>query len=251
VERTIKPKSQWQTKALASTFLEGIREAIPGADLQFAVIGKIVQLWNEAPTKILDLGCGDGVLGRFLLERFPLAHGVFVDFSDPMIEAAHKKLDNVAHRSIVTADFATPQWLGAVASHQPFDLVVSGFAIHHQPDKRKKALYSEIYDLLLPGGLFLNLEHVASLTPAGEQLFDEFFVDHLQHFHAKTNPNTSREAIATTYYNRPDKQENRLAPVEKQCHWLREIGFVDVDCFFKVFELALFGGRKASNERRC
>jgi hypothetical protein len=27
--------------------------------------------------------------------------------------------------------------------------------------------------------------------------------------------------------------------------WLRECGFVDVDCFWKYFELALFGGFRA------
>jgi hypothetical protein len=40
-------------------------------------------------------------------------------------------------------------------------------------------------------------------------------------------------------------KEYILAPVDLQCAWLRLIGFQDVDCFFKVFELALFGGRKA------
>jgi hypothetical protein len=44
----------------------------------------------------------------------------------------------------------------------------------------------------------------------------------------------------------PAKRENILAPVEEQCRWLRLIGFADVDCFLKVFELALFGGRKVS-----
>ena len=29
-----------------------------------------------------------------------------------------------------------------------------------------------------------------------------------------------------------------------QCRWLREIGFQDVDCFWKYFELAIFGGVK-------
>jgi hypothetical protein len=32
--------------------------------------------------------------------------------------------------------------------------------------------------------------------------------------------------------------------VDRQCQWLEAIGFVDVDCFFKLFELASFGGRK-------
>ena len=102
-------------------------------------------------------------------------------------------------------------------------------------------------NLLSPGGIFLNLEHVASCTPAGEQLFDEFFVDHLHGFHSRSDPDTTRDAIADKYYRRPDKKENILATVEEQCRWLREIGFHDVDGFFKVFELALFGGRKTSN----
>ena len=113
-----------------------------------------------------------------------------------------------------------------------------------QPDDRKQTLYTEIYDLLSPGGVFLNLEHVASSTPAGQRIFDEFFVDRLHAFHARSDAEASREEIATTYYNRPDKKENQLAPVEQQCNWLCEIGFQHVDCFFKLFELALFGGQK-------
>lgn len=243
-----KPKSAWQTKEVATAFLDGVRGAIPGAELQMAVIGKIVQLWSSTPLRILDLGCGNGILGRFLLNIFPQANGVFVDFSEPMLEAARKNLSDVPQTSIVKADFGTPEWLSVIASYQPFDIVVSSFAIHHQPDERKRELYAEIYDLLSHRGIFLNLEHVASCTPAGEQLFDDFFVDHLYDFHFKSDPNTTREAIVDNYYRLPDKKENILAPVEQQCRWLREIGFHDVDCFFKVFELALFGGRRISNK---
>jgi hypothetical protein len=67
-------------------------------------------------------------------------------------------------------------------------------------------------------------------------------------FHRDTTPCKTRQEIEEVYYQRPDKTENILAPVETQCQWLRDIGFQDVDCFFKVFELALFGGRKTSSE---
>ena len=239
--------SVWQTKEHAMTFLEGIRGAIPGADLQLAVIEKTVRLWCDSPSSILDLGCGDGILGRFLLTIFPSARGVFADFSEPMLDAARKNVRDKPKASVVKADFASSQWINVVSSYQPFDIVVSGFAIHHQPDERKKALYHEIYNLLAPGGIFLNLEHVASATAAGEQLFDEFFVDHLHDFHTRSNPGAGRDEIADTYYRRPDKKENILAPLDEQCLWLRDIGFCDVDCFFKVFELALFGGRKTTD----
>jgi len=240
-------RSQWQTEELAMAFLQGVRGAIPGTDLQLEVMGKIVELWSPRVSRILDVGCGDGILGRLLLERFPTAHVTFTDFSEPMLAAVRDKVAASPRATVLKADFSEPSWLDAVADKRPFDVVVSGFAIHHQPDARKKTLYAEIHGKLSPGGVFLNLEHVASATCSGEKVFDDFFVDHLLRFHKSTKPDTTRREIEATYYNRPDKRENILAPVDVQCEWLRQIGFQDVDCFFKVFELALFGGRKASS----
>ncbi|NEQ43140.1 MAG: class I SAM-dependent methyltransferase [Leptolyngbya sp. SIOISBB] len=236
--------SRWQTSEVANAFLEGVRSAIPGADLQLAVMGKIIEQWCPSPHTLVDLGCGDGILGRYLLNRFPTAQGIFADFSEPMLAAVRQKVSDIPQATVVTADFGQPDWGASVATHGPIDVVVSGFAIHHQPDDRKQAIYAEIYDLLAPGGIFLNLEHVASATAAGEALFDDFFVDHLHAHHVKADPHVKRDAIAQKYYNRPDKVENILAPVESQCQWLRAIGYRDVDCFFKTFELALLGGRK-------
>lgn len=126
----------------------------------------------------------------------------------------------------------------------PFDVVVSGFAIHLQTDERKRAICEEVLGIPEDGGVFLNLEHVKSAGASGERLFDIFFIDHLGRFHREALPQKSVREIEDGYYSRPDKAENILAPVELQCSWLREIGFQDVDCFLKVFELALFGGRK-------
>jgi len=236
--------SEWQTKELSKTFLEGVRGAIPGADLQFEVIAKITRAWCSGPKSVLDLGCGNGILGRYLLTLFPSARGCFVDFSEPMLAAARENLMSLPQATIGRGELSTPQWLDCVSSQQPFDIVISGFAIHHQPDERKRGIYSEIFDLLGPGGVFLNLEHVASLTKAGEGLLDDLFVDHLYDFHRKKNPSSTRAKVAQSYADRPDKKENVLAQVDTQCGWLREIGFSDVDCFFKIFEFALFGGRK-------
>lgn len=240
----MKTKSQWQTSELAAAFLEGVRGAIPTAGLQLDVMAHIIRSWHPEPQRILDLGCGDGAVGRFLLRRFPMAQVVFADFSEPMLAAAKKQLAGHHQALVVKADFSAAGWLTAVRDHGPFDVVVSGFAIHHQPDQRKKSLYTEIFGLLDAGGLFLNLEHVAPASPAGESLFDEYFIDHLHHFHQQKEPGKRRDEIAQAFYNRPDKAENILAPVADQCAWLQRIGFRDVDCFLKVFDLALFGGRK-------
>ena len=118
----------------------------------------------------------------------------------------------------------------------------SGYSIHHQPDARKREIYAEIFRLLRSGGIFIKVEHVSSPSQWIAAVNDDLFIDHLH----RRSQHMSRREVAETYYYRPDKAANILAPVELQCQWLRETGFADVDCYLKVFELAVFGGRRAS-----
>lgn len=242
--------SRWRNEALARTYLEGVRGAIPAAELQIRVLLKIVSEWCPNPREVLDLGCGDGILGRTVADASPGARITYVDFSAPMLEALRLKLDPRTQARIVPADLGSRDWLDQVSARGAVDLVVSGFSIHHQTHARKRELYAEIYEILEPGGVFLNLEHVLSPSDAVGHLFDSHFIDSLFDYHRAKDPAVTRDSIANAFYNRPDKEENILAPVFEQCGWLREIGFTDVDCFFKLFELALFGGRKPAGENR-
>jgi hypothetical protein len=48
--------------------------------------------------------------------------------------------------------------------------------------------------------------------------------------------------VAADYHGRLDRADNILAPLETQLGWLREIGYAEVDCYFKWLELAVFAG---------
>ncbi len=237
----------WEGDALVRTYLEGVRGAIPLAAEQLEMVGRLVVGAGRPVRRFADLGCGDGVLARTILTRCPDAEATLVDFSGPMVRQARERMASYGGAvRIIEADLGTSAWLSAVSERAPFDVVVSGYAIHHLPDVRKRELYHEIFTLLTVGGLFLNMEHVASCSRWGESLSDELMVDSLYAFHRRGESEKSRDEVARDFYHRPDKAANILAPVELQCDWLRAIGFTDVDCFFKVFELAVFGGRKGS-----
>ena len=168
--------------------------------------------------RVLDLGSGDGRLLALVRLARPGTHAVALDFSDTMLRRLSERFADDARVTVRAHDMnaALPESLGT------FDAVVSSFAIHHLAHTRKRDLYAEVYSLLRPGGVFLNLEHVASPTDAL----------HLQF----------QEALGVGPAG--EDPSNKLLDVETQLSWLRAIGLVDVDCHWKWRELALLAGSR-------
>jgi cyclopropane fatty-acyl-phospholipid synthase-like methyltransferase len=237
------PAEIWKDRDVAAAFLNERSLLIPDRKRQLDVILLVVRFAQPAPKRVLDLGCGDGILLATLLEAFPSASGVGVDFSPLMLDHARARLAPFGQRAAaIEADLESPAWREAVADS--FDIIVSGFAIHHLADARKRALYEEIYNLLNNSGAFVNAEHVASSTPRVETMFEDAMTRHLFERRRASGEDVTFEQVKRDFLERPDRAANILAPVETQCEWLRELGFKDVDCYWKYFELAVFGGVK-------
>ncbi len=101
-------KSSWEIEENVKYFLESERGAVPGTELQLGIIESVIRNWRPDTAMILDLGCGDGILGRFLLGAFSKSECVFLDFSDPMLDAARSSLLDKSDWSMVKADFSSP-----------------------------------------------------------------------------------------------------------------------------------------------
>ncbi|MGA2357942.1 MAG: class I SAM-dependent methyltransferase [Terriglobales bacterium] len=177
----------------------------------------LLEFIPQTTRRILDLGTGDGRLLALVKREHPNTEAVAIDFSPAMLEAAKKRFAGDSSLAVITHNLDNP-----LPDLGKFDAVISSFAIHHVAHQRKRALYPEIHDLLNAGGVFCNLEHVASPTPS---LHEEFL-----------------RQIGLT----PETEDasNQLLDVETQLQWLREIGFADVDCHWKWRELALLAGRR-------
>jgi ubiquinone/menaquinone biosynthesis C-methylase UbiE len=237
------PAEIWKERDVAAAFLNERSLLIPDRKRLLDVILRVVRFAKQEPKRVLDLGCGDAILLAALLEAFPGAQGIGVDFSPLMLEQAQARLAACSSRAeLVEADLGSPSWCEKISGR--FDVVVSGFAIHHLPDARKRALYGEIYNLLNTRGAFVNAEHVASSTSRVEQMFEDAMTQHLFERRKEVGEDVTYEQVKRDFLERPDRSANILAPVEAQCAWLRELGFQDVDCYWKYFELAIFGGMR-------
>jgi tRNA (cmo5U34)-methyltransferase len=167
--------------------------------------------------RVLDVGSGGGRLLSLVKAARPDGQFVALDFSATMLQTLKDSFGSDTSTAVVEHDFSRP-----LPELGRFDAVVSSFAIHHVSHERKRCLYGEIFGLLNPGGVFLNLEHVAS--PSGA-LHDQFL-------------------RAIDYTRETEDPSNKLLDLEVQLAWLRQIGFADVDCHWKWRELALLAGIK-------
>jgi cyclopropane fatty-acyl-phospholipid synthase-like methyltransferase len=172
-------------------------------------------LLPEAPLSLLDLGCGDGRLAALALDDRPgLQRVVVVDNSPAMLERAHRRFAGDHRVTVRHLDLSR-----SIEAQGLYDAIISGSAIHHLEDRRKQSLFAEVVRSLNPGGLFANLDVVASATP---ELHTEFLA----------------------LIGRPhDDPEDRLADVGSQLRWMDQAGLVQVDCLWRWRGFALLVGR--------
>lgn len=211
---TAEPVNWWVKPEWAQRYLEESK-SFPWRETAY---GEMLSALPGPPRRFLDLGCGDGEVTFRLREVAPQSSAISADFSVEMLGRARERFADDARVEIVEHDLDQP----LPVAWGTFDAVVSAFAIHHVVDDRKRALYAEIYERLEPGGVFLNLEHVASPTP-------ELHVAFL-------------ETLGKTIEQ--DDPSNKLVAVETQLGWLRGMGFEQVDCHYKWREIALLAGQR-------
>lgn len=240
----------WKQSAIVERFLS-FHAAIPLAGEQINVLLTLLTSRPEPVKNFLDLGCGDGILGAALLDKYPESKGILADFSEPMLEKARVQLKDYASQlQFVNLDYADPAWVDVIQdvalslSKGKFDAIVSRYSIHHQPDERKRAIYADIFDLLEPGGWFVNIEHILPSAELATDLLDKHIIDGRYAIEVQNGGTKTRQEISDIFMNRPDRETNLLTPVDTQCNWLREIGYEEVDCYFRIYELAVLGGRR-------
>ena len=156
-------------------------------------------------------------MSALVLEQCPgLECVVAVDSSPPMLDRARRRFAGDPRVTVRRADLARP--MPRLEASGRFDVVVSGMAVHHLDDARKQTLTEEVADRLAPGGVFANLDVVASGSPRHHAEFLRLI-------------------------GRPeDDPEDRPAPIGLQLEWMRAAGLHDVDCLWRWRGFALLAG---------
>lgn len=206
------------------------RKVIPCFDDFYGCVISLVPYQHDEEIRVLDLGAGTGLMTALLLSAFPKIKATLVDISEEMLSKAKARF---AHRhgiNFEVIDYARCKLLNS------FELVVSAMSIHHLVDSDKRLLFKKIYDVLIPGGVFINAEIVRGSSAETEKIYRTVWNKHLVEKSGLTKEELSRIYHRMSY--------DITAPLDMQIDWLKEVGFSEVDCFYKYYCFSVYAGTK-------
>jgi tRNA (cmo5U34)-methyltransferase len=205
------------------------RRLVPCFDTLYGVAAEIVGLRGGPVTRVLDVGAGTGLLSAHIAYRYPRVRLVLVDGAGEMLAKAKLRLASRAIE-IHQQDLRDPLPQGS------FDAVVSALAIHHLHHEAQQELFERVHACLRPGGVFVNAEQVAAPTAWLDDIYDEVWRARCRG--AGASKQELRQADTRMELDQCTDTQTYLA-------WMRDAGFVDIDCFFKEWRFAVLAGWRA------
>lgn len=142
---------------------------MPDREARFVAMFDVVEAACGRSPRVLDLAGGTGSITRRLLVRFPASQSVLVDVDPVLLALASGTFEGDRRVRVVSADLSDPAWAESVAG-EGFDAILTATALHWLEPERVRALYGEAHRLLVPGGVFVNVDHMddEGLSPLHE-----------------------------------------------------------------------------------
>ena len=194
---------------------------------------------KQTGLRILDLGGGDGVITEYLQERYPDNTFALLDGSADMLEKARQRLKG-QDAAFIQQTFE--EYLDAPPEDQTYDFIFSSNAIHHLDFLDKSRLYAKLFRELAFGGAFVNIDVVKAASERSERwqfaMWEDWMNERLAQIGGEVGAHDGLPEVAKA------KPENKPSGLIEQLELLRQVGFRDVDCFYKYGLFVMFGGTK-------
>ncbi len=208
-----------------------MKKALPSYNKIFLVAKELIPFAPDSRIEVLDLGAGTGLFSKHVLDKYPQATFVLYDVAAKMLEVAKVRFrESLAQFQFVVADYRNFQSL------ERFDLVISSLSIHHLSDSEKKNLFSKIYTALQDNGLFINIDQAKGPTPYLQKLYWANWLERTRQRGA------TEDKISQSIQRRLTYDKDAL--LTDQLQWLKEAGFVNVDCIYKDYFIGVFMATK-------
>ena len=233
-------RTHWAEKDFGKRYLETADIRVVERRRLLAILKSFYRHFfvGKQQCRVLDLGCGDGILIHELLSIDGSISATLVDGSADMLNKAKERLAGFKNIRFIKASFQ--ELLHTDIQLQ--DFVVSALAIHHLTTREKKTLFNYIYSHLDNGGYFVNIEVVLPPTAALDGWYMNLWREWLIEKQTALKIDSDYEGTIRSY--KEETHYSKLDTLTDQLEALNDVGFKDVDCYYKYGIFAMYGGRK-------
>lgn len=211
----------------ANEYDQARKQIIPFMDIYYNTAVELTKQYKN-PT-IMDLGAGTGILTQLLHQTHPESSITLVDMSHEMLSKARSKFSSIDTFEYIEDNYLTMKF------PSNYDIIISSLSIHHLTDKQKQELYKKIYDHLNKDGVFINADEVHGPTDKTEEMYKKLENEHLY------NQNLDKQKISEILERR---KLDKPATLSDTISWYEEIGFKNVDIFYKYYRYFVIYGEK-------
>jgi tRNA (cmo5U34)-methyltransferase len=226
-------------------FLDYAAYYVPDRLAQLDTICQLIPA-TSAPIHVVELCCGEGLLARMILERFPACQLHAYDGSRTMLDKTHAALQPFGERfTLHEFDLAAAEWRSFL---WPVQAVVSSLAIHHLDGDRKRELYRDLYRLIDSGAALIIADLIQPVHPAGVAVAAQAWDETVRQESLTRDGNLAAfdtfQHDQWNIYHYSDPMD-KPSGVYEQLRWLEEAGFSAVDVYWLKAGHAIYGGWKA------
>lgn len=226
---------------------------LPHRKERFELIVRLIAGTQDSVRTVLDIGCGTGSLMLPILEACHEAEVFGIDFDPTLLALAEKRLAEFGDRAhLVQTDLRGESWLKRVP--HSIDAAVSATALHWLSPDQLTQFYAQLGQILRPGAIFLNADHVRSKDSVIQVLWEKRRDQ--MHRELKNSNCDDWEGFWDAYgralgidvrelrreFEEPWQGSEQGLPLEWHFEKLRASGFEAVDCFWRCDCDAIYGG---------
>lgn len=182
--------------------------------------------------RVLDLGCGNGILSELVFQKLPHSHIVGFDLTENMLKAFERKLSRFSGKfELKQGDFRYDS-----IGHE-YDIIIAGLTLHHLTWEEREKFYNTLYSSLNEGGIFI----------ARDIIIDENKdVINDQSVHWKEFMKSQGEDPDFWYTKHIEKDH----PMTLTDHltWLKKAGFTKGACYWRLYNFAITSAEKTKSK---
>jgi len=236
-------KSAWADDDFSRNYLEKADAYIVERRKMIALMASAFEHFfhGRSGVRVLDLGCGDGILSEKLLSADTSLSCLLVDASQRMLDRARDRLRSYGGLRFLACSFE--EVLSGKVDLGLHDLCVSSFAIHHLETVEKAHLYRYIHDHLNPEGMFINIDMVLPPSAELEAFYFSLWEGWVRQKMSELGIGDEQPGDVMKRYKDPSSM-NKPDTLDTQLTALREAGFGEADCCYKNGVFAVLLARK-------